>query len=269
MSSSTATLLILVCVLLTISGCSSTGPKWGEGATWSPEWARVKAAAINAAADPGTWIPAAGAAAVVATDNDHRLSDHYRATVPLFGSEEDANEHSEELRGDLYRLHIVTMLLTPSGDRPGDWAVNKLKGAVVQEAALGATRLTTNVLKKNTDRKVPSFNPARPDHESFPSNHGTEPFAAAALIRRNAQAMALPAWGEYILTGSAYLAATGAAWGRIEMGLHYPSDQLASAAIGNFLALFINDAFMGGAGAPRIGVRLGREGVSARLGWGF
>ena len=145
---------------------------------------------------------------------------------------------------------------------------NKFKGIVVQESALGATRITNNLLKKNIDRKVPSYTPVRPDHESFPSNHATEPFAAAALIRRNLEAMPLPKWSEYSLTGVAYLAATGAAWGRVEMGLHYPTDQLGSAAIGNFLALFIHDAFMGEQ-APQLGLNLGPDHWHAQLGWSF
>jgi membrane-associated phospholipid phosphatase len=41
------------------------------------------------------------------------------------------------------------------------------------------------------------------------------------------------------------LLVTGVAWTRVEAGVHYPSDVLASAAIGHFLSTFIDDAFMG------------------------
>jgi hypothetical protein len=37
----------------------------------------------------------------------------------------------------------------------------------------------------------------------------------------------------------------GTSWARIEAGWHYPADTLFSMALGNFLAAFINDAFMG------------------------
>ena len=266
----TARALLLLCFAMATAGCSSTGPKWGANATWTPGWARMQSAAVGAATDPGTWIPAAGAAAIVATDNDERLSDLYWDDKPVFGSEERASDRSDELRADLFRVHILTMLATPSGDTFGEWTANKARGALVQEGALGATRITTNLLKKNTDRKVPSFDPARADRESFPSNHGTEPFAAAALIHRNLQSMALPRWAEYSGTGAAYLAAAGSAWGRVEMGLHYPSDQLAGAAIGNFVALFINDAFMGaGQYSPRLQMQLGRRRVWAQVGWRY
>ena len=37
----------------------------------------------------------------------------------------------------------------------------------------------------------------------------------------------------------------GTSWARIEAGWHYPADTLFSMALGNFIASFINDAFMG------------------------
>lgn len=37
----------------------------------------------------------------------------------------------------------------------------------------------------------------------------------------------------------------GTSWARIEAGWHYPSDTLFSLALGNFLASFVNDAFLG------------------------
>ena len=39
--------------------------------------------------------------------------------------------------------------------------------------------------------------------------------------------------------------AIGTSWARIEAGWHYPSDTLFSMALGNFIASFVNDAFMG------------------------
>lgn len=262
------TLGALLCLALASVGCSSTGPKWGEAATWRPGWENIRFAAVGAATDPGTWLPAAGAVAILATGSDQRLSDRYRDETPVFGSAERASERSDELRVDVSKAHLLTMLLTPSGSNADEWIVNKARGVLVQETALGVNRITTNLLKKNTSRKVPSFSPNQIDRESFPSNHGTEPFAAAALIRRNLRAMRIPAWAQYTGTGAAYLTAAGSAWGRVEMGLHYPSDQLASAAIGNFLALFVNDAFMG-RNAGKIGMKIAPGGLSANVSWRY
>jgi hypothetical protein len=51
-----------------------------------------------------------------------------------------------------------------------------------------------------------------------------------------------------ILRSSAQLALTalaaGTAWARIEAGQHYPTDVLAGAALGNFIAILIHDAFL-------------------------
>jgi len=43
----------------------------------------------------------------------------------------------------------------------------------------------------------------------------------------------------------------GTAWARIEAGAHYPSDTLASIALGNFTANFFKNAFMGSAVGER------------------
>lgn len=39
--------------------------------------------------------------------------------------------------------------------------------------------------------------------------------------------------------------ASGCGWARLEAGAYYPSDVLAAAAPGNYLSVFIYDAFMG------------------------
>ena len=44
---------------------------------------------------------------------------------------------------------------------------------------------------------------------------------------------------------SLYALTLGTSWARIEAGWHYPSDTLAGMALGNFIASFINDAFLG------------------------
>lgn len=260
--------VLVLCAIL--AGCAAPGePRWGANATWSPGWERVKAAAWGAAIDPGTWIPTAGAAVIVAGGSDKRLSDHYWDKRPVFGTIKRAVERSDELRTALHQAHFVTMMLTPSGATAGEWFADKGRGLLVEESALGASRIGTNLIKKNVSRKVPNFDPVtNPDYESFPSNHGTEPFADAALIRRNLAAMPINDAARFGLNTATYLAASGAAWGRVEMGLHYPNDMLLSAAIGNFIALFVHDAFMGEEGAlPSLG--LGPAGWYAGLGWQF
>jgi hypothetical protein len=42
-----------------------------------------------------------------------------------------------------------------------------------------------------------------------------------------------------------YALTIGTSWARIEAGYHFPSDTLFAMALGNFIASFVNDAFMG------------------------
>ena len=37
----------------------------------------------------------------------------------------------------------------------------------------------------------------------------------------------------------------GTSWSRIEAGWHFPADTLFSMALGNFMASFVNDTFLG------------------------
>lgn len=101
----------------------------------------------------------------------------------------------------------------------------------------------TGLLKQAVRRREPVGE--EPSDESFTSAHAILPFAGAALVRRNTGQLGWPRRGTGAVNAAALISASGSAWGRVEMGLHYPSDQLAGAAIGNFLALFIHDLFMG------------------------
>ena len=48
----------------------------------------------------------------------------------------------------------------------------------------------------------------------------------------------------------------------IEAGAHFPSDTLLGAALGNFVASFVNDAFLGPVGSTaRVGVTASPEGL--------
>jgi len=114
--------------------------------------------------------------------------------------------------------------------------LHTVHGVLVQTAAIGTTRLTSNALKRAIHRDEPGAPPGEADGDAFPSNHATGPFAQAALVRENMQQTRLARPLATLYTGAAYVAASGAAWGRIEAGGHYVSDQLLGAALGNFVA---------------------------------
>jgi len=65
--------------------------------------------------------------------------------------------------------------------------------------------------------------------------------------------------------------ASGTAWARVEAGVHYPSDVLAGAALGNFLTAFIHDAFLNLPEESSVGffIQPSLRGVTAAVSVGF
>ena len=70
--------------------------------------------------------------------------------------------------------------------------------------------------------------------------------------------------------------AAATAWGRVEAYHHYPSDTLAGAALGNFLANFIFDAFLKPANSNKeqgaktdVSLDLADDGTWLKFTWGF
>lgn len=257
------TYLLLGAIAVLVAGCGTLpdGREWGRDATLTPGWDRVRSAAAAAAADPVTWAPAAGAGLLLATGADRRLSDWAIEEKPLFG--DDASRATDRLRNTADAMALGTALLMPSGSEPGRWGGNKLRGIGVEVLAGIVAHNLTGVIKGTVRREEPEGSEAK--YESFVSAHATVPFADAALVRRNSERLDWPRWGRNVLTSTAVVTAAGSAWGRVEMGLHYPSDQLAGAAIGNFIGLFVHDLFMGLDDAGRFSVRVAPGG--ATLGW--
>lgn len=247
-----------VAVAALLAGCGTLpdGSQWGADATLSPGWSRVRTAAKSAAYDSATWGPAVGAAALMLSGADRRLSDWAIDEKPLFG--DDAARATDRLRNTTNGLALGSALLTPSGSDPGQWAVNKIRGIGVEVFAGAVAANVTGLVKGAVRREEPGGTEEK--YESFVSAHATLPFADAALVRRNTDRLDWPKWGRQALDTAAVVSAAGSAWGRVEMGLHYPSDQLAGAAIGNFLGLFIHDLFMGLEPNTRISVVTGRGG---------
>lgn len=248
-----AKVLPLTLVLL-LAGCSTlpSGRGWGEDATIAPGWERIGDAARNAASDRWVWIPLIGAAVFQIDDWDRRTSDWAREHTPVFGSQDDARQWSDDLRDASAIVHYATVMLMPSGETPTDWLWNKTKGALVQVAAVSATANVTSQLKDATDRERPNSQAL----ESFPSGHTSSSAVHTRLASRNLRALDLSPRTRTALDAGLYALTIGTSWARIEAGWHYPADTLAGMAIGNFLASFFNDAFLGsGTGGPTVQLR--------------
>jgi membrane-associated phospholipid phosphatase len=249
-------LLEWMCLVLALAaggGCATLpqgGAAWGENATLTPGWERIRASAANAARDPHVWVPLAGAVVFQVDDWDREVADWARRERPLFGSQRNAVRWSDDLRSASSLAYAATVLLTPSGDSADEWFANKARGLAVGVAARAATSQVTNALKRGTDR-------TRPDGSrspSFPSGHASAAAVNTRLASRNLRFIDMSERTRQVLDVGLVALTAGTSWARIEAGKHYPSDVLAGMALGNFLAVFINDAFLGGPGDARRGV---------------
>ncbi|MCK9531011.1 MAG: phosphatase PAP2 family protein [Gammaproteobacteria bacterium] len=245
--------VLLGCLLLsTPLACAD----WGRNATYTPGWQRTAWAAHEALLHPMTWLPAFAGVAIHISGHDAQWTEELHSDAPLFGNTRRANQRSDDFRHATDVLWGLSIVFVDTGEDAR--LRHTVHGVLVQTAAIGTTRLTSNALKRAIHRDEPGATPGEADGDAFPSNHATGPFAQAALVRENMQQTRLARPLATLYTGAAYVAASGAAWGRIEAGGHYVSDQLLGAALGNFVATFINNAFMGGGDHLRIGTGNGR-----------
>jgi membrane-associated phospholipid phosphatase len=231
--------LIAACCL---SGCGTLpdGRVWGEAATWRPGWQRVRTAARASLRDPWVWGPALGAAGFQIDDWDRRVSDWARERTPLFGSQSQAQRWSDDLRTASVVAHYATIIATPGGDDPGQWVAGKARGAMVDAAAVSATVIVTRAMKTTFDRERPDGK----DTESFPSGHTSSSAVHTRLASRNLRWIDLDRNVRRGLDAGLVALTAGTSWARIEAGRHFPSDTLVSIALGNFVASFVNDAFL-------------------------
>jgi membrane-associated phospholipid phosphatase len=257
------TLLLLLASLLSACGTLPTGEKWGENATFTPGWERVRESAVNAARDPWVWGPLLGAGALQIDDWDRRTADWAQEHTPVFGSQRSAEDWSDDLRTASAVVHYASVLATPSGAEPREWLVNKAKGTLVGVAAVSSTVFVTNTLKHAADRERPN----QEGRESFPSGHTSTSAVHTRLASRNVQAIDVSPRTQRMFDAGLYALTIGTSWSRIEAGWHYPSDTLFSMALGNFIASFVNDAFLG-VNAP-IALSATSEGVVVQWGWRF
>ncbi|WP_299392898.1 phosphatase PAP2 family protein [Pelagibius sp.] len=259
--------LALGLALLWLPACAGSPERglWGADARALPGWERLGEAALTAATDPFTWLPAAGAAALQIGGADEDVADWANEERPLFGSRDTADDVSDGLRIGSYVLYGAAGLAAPAPE--GAWLESKAKGFAVGAGTLLATRGATDGLKAVTDRE----RPLDQDDESFPSGHVSMTAAAARLtsdtltyydLSRTAEIGSDVALAGLVLTTS---------WARLEAGEHHPADVLAGMALGNFLAVFATEAFLAPATEDRLalGVRPEDDGMVVQLGWRF
>jgi membrane-associated phospholipid phosphatase len=229
----------LLAMALTLGACAARpgAPVWGEGATLTPGWGRIGAAARTAALDPFTWAPAAGALALQVGDLDTEIADWANDETPVFGTRGAASDASDWLRAASLGVYLGTGLMAPAGAQGLE---SKIKGLTVGVGAIAATAAVSEAVKRAAGRE----RPLGQDDASLPSRHTALAAVGARLSHQTLRHYDLPPAARISADiGLAGLTlATG--WARVEAGEHHPADVLAGAALGNFIAVFATEAFL-------------------------
>ena len=223
------------CALTTVvAGCATTTDRgsWGGSAHW-PSAANFRHAAVEAAKDPMTWAPLAGAAALGITGLDNDLSEWAADHQPLFGS--NANDTSDTLRNLSTIAYAATAVLAP---RPS--LEDKAKGLAVGISAMAVSDGLTQATKSITNRERPNGQ----NNSSFPSGHASGASVRMTLAAANLDYMPLPQWANTTLKVGFYGIAGGTAWARVEAEKHHVTDVLVGYALGHFIARLMHGAFL-------------------------
>lgn len=211
---------------------------------------------MNALSSRGTWVPLIGAGVVSIDDWDREVSDWAVENTPVFGSTERALDASDDLRTVTTVAMVGTALAVPNGDGAWEWKPERL---VLEVGAVQINNFLTLGLKNVTDRERPDGS----DNQSFPSAHASQAWTRATLACRNIdQIPSLSNGWRVTLKTSFRVVAAGTAWARVEGGKHYLSDVLFGAALGNFVAIFVHDAFLPADSRTQFKATISREEAS-------
>ncbi len=241
---------LLLCLACFLSGCGTlaNGRGWGQDATLAPGWERISQAAKNAASATETWAPAAGALALQIGHADEHVQAWAAEHTPVFGSQRNADQMSDNLKRVSGALWLATGLATPSGDGGGDqgdgdgeWFLNKASGLGIEAGTGALLRSTVGMLKNATGRERPNGL----GRSSFPSDHASNASLYNTMASKNLDSLG---WSDDAVSISRFGLGTltaATAWARVEANQHYPSDVLAGIALGHFFGAFFTDAFLG------------------------
>ena len=154
----------MLCALIAAAGagCATVpgGSGWGENATLTPGWKRVRESAVNAARDPHVWVPLAGAAIFQVDNLDHRVSDWAQRETPVFGSQEDAARWSDDFRT---AASVAWARIEAGAHYPSDtlfgMALGNFIGAFINDAFIGVdtdepAQVTVHALPRGAELRL-------------------------------------------------------------------------------------------------------------------
>jgi hypothetical protein len=227
---------------------------WPSGEQW-------RAASTRAVRDPRTWLPAVGAVVVAIGGWDAKVSRWATSNTPVFGSSESALRASDDLRLASHIFMIGSGLLPGGGE--GVWG-GRLERMGWEHAGAITASLVTLAVKVAAGRSRPDGS----DRLSFPSGHSSRAFAYAAATMQNFSDVQMRGELRFAGGATAELLAAGTGWARVEAGVHYPTDILIGASLGNAVSVIFCELFNLKSGEVRVTVGTGAMAgsVSVRLG---
>ncbi|MGI9433818.1 MAG: phosphatase PAP2 family protein [Geminicoccaceae bacterium] len=240
-------------LLSVLGGCSAINDSL-------PSRSVVAEAAKEAALEPRTWVPLAGAAVLGVTGWDQDISDWAARETPIFGSQDRARAASDSLQYGLVGGMLVSSVFAPTEAGDGGFPTARVAANLL---AFGSANATVAGLKEIVRRERPDDT----DRRSFPSGHAVAAFTSSSLIEQNVdQTIASPVTRGVVTAGTIGLAAA-TSWARVEGNKHYPVDILVSAAIGHFFATSFYRALVApeDLGPPPISVEAGSDGLALRF----
>lgn len=210
-------------------------------------WDRASEAAQHAAVHPSVWAPLLGAGIFAIDHLDSRTATYLSEHAPVFGDSKSAADASDDLQSLLHVTAGVSAFAVPvpTGDNA---ALHRGEHLAVVIGGTALTASITNGIKDATGRQRPND----ADDKSFPSGHASQAFSSATFASANIHR----AWGNTSgaqwADGGLYTLASLTAWARVEADVHYPSDVLAGAALGNFVARFLDELLLTEAGTTSL-----------------
>ena len=233
----------LVGIFIVLTGCA--GGDWGARSGFPSSWQAVGDAAVEAARQPGVWVPLSGALVVGVGDLDDNISDWAVREQPLFGR--NAADVSDTLLDVSLGIWAATTLLAPA-DAIGD----RFRGTAVQASSIVLTGGISEGLKSLTGRTRPNDE----NNNSFPSGHASQAAVRSYWARTNLGHVDLPKGVQVGSSIALHSLGYATAWARVEANRHFPSDVLAGLALGNFMGKFMQALFFESKPEPGTGLEV-------------